>query len=112
MGALRIWAFIAMPLARPATAAVCLLAFAQYWSDFMNPLLYLKSDERYTLAVGLRVLQQMDATNWPLLMAAAVVMMLPVLLVLLLVQRSFSPMVERRGARAARRRLGVEWRSP
>ena len=29
-----------------------------YWSDFMNPLLYLRSDDRYTLALGLRVLQQ------------------------------------------------------
>ena len=89
LGPLRIWASIAMPLARPATAAVALLTFVQYWSDFMNPLLYLKSDDRYTLALGLRVLQQMDATNWPLLMAGAVVMMLPVLLLLFVLQRAF-----------------------
>ena len=111
-GALRIWASIAMPLARPATAAVCLLTFAQYWSDFMNPLLYLKSDDRYTLALGLRVLQQMDATNWPLLMAGAVVMMLPVLLLLFLVQRAFSPAAEPgEWTRAAMARSG-EGRSP
>jgi ABC-type glycerol-3-phosphate transport system permease component len=61
----------------------------QYWSDFMTPLLYLKSDDRTTLALGLRVLQQLDVTNWPLLMAGAVVMMLPVLLLLLVVQRAF-----------------------
>ena len=89
LGPLRIWASIAMPLARPATAAVALLTFVQYWSDFMNPLLYLKSDERTTLALGLRVLQQLDATNWPLLMAGAMVMMLPVLLLLLVLQRAF-----------------------
>ena len=89
MGALRIWATIAMPLARPAVAAVALLTFVQYWSDFMNPLLYLKSDDRYTLALGLRVLQQLDATNWPLLMAGAVVMMLPVVLLLVVAQRAF-----------------------
>jgi multiple sugar transport system permease protein len=88
-GALRTWASIAMPLARPAVAAVALLTFVQYWSDFMNPLLYLKSDDRTTLALGLRVLQQLDATNWPLLMAGAVVMMLPVLLLLLVVQGAF-----------------------
>jgi len=106
MGALGIWASIAMPLARPATAAVSLLTFAQYWSDFMNPLLYLKSDDRYTVALGLRVLQQMDATNWPLLMAGAVVMMLPVLLLLLLVQRAFSPAAERGLSSPAQRGLG------
>ena len=89
LGALRIWATIAMPLARPAVAAVALLTFVQYWSDFMNPLLYLKADDRYTLALGLRVLQQLDATNWPLLMAGAVVMMLPVVLLLVVAQRAF-----------------------
>jgi multiple sugar transport system permease protein len=89
LGPLRIWAWIAMPLARPATAAVALLTFVLYWSDFMNPLLYLRSDDRITLALGLRVLQQLDATNWPLLMAGAVVMILPVLALLLVVQRAF-----------------------
>jgi multiple sugar transport system permease protein len=88
LGALRIWAVIAMPLARPATVVVGLLTFVQYWSDFMNPLLYLTSDDRMTLALGLRVLQQLDPTGWPLLMAGAVVMMLPVLLLLVLVQRA------------------------
>lgn len=89
LGPLAIWARVAMPLARPATVAVSVLTFVQYWSDFLSPLLYLKSESRYTLAVGLRVLQQLDATNWPLLMAGAVIMMLPVLLLFVVVQRAF-----------------------
>ena len=96
LGAVRIWALIAMPLAKPAVAAVALLTFVQYWSDFLNPLLYVKSDDRSTLALGLRVLQQMDQTNWPLLMAAAVVMMLPVLLLVFLTQHVFWRLAERR----------------
>lgn len=89
--ALSIWARIAMPLAWPTTTAVSVLTFSLYWSDFINPLLYLKSESRYTLAIGLQVLHQMDATNWPLLMAAAVVMSGPVLALFLLVQRFFWP---------------------
>jgi multiple sugar transport system permease protein len=89
LGPLAIWARIAMPLSSPATVAVCVLTFVQYWSDFLSPLLYLKSEARYTIAVGLRVLQQLDATNWPLLMAGAVTMMLPVLALFVLVQRAF-----------------------
>jgi multiple sugar transport system permease protein len=89
LGAFGVWARIAMPLARPATVAVGVLAFVQYWSDFINPLLYLKTDARYTLAVGLRALQQMDVTNWPLHLAAAVVMMGPVVLLFFLAQRAF-----------------------
>lgn len=89
LGPLAIWARVAMPLARPATVAVGVLTFVQYWSDFISPLLYLKSEARYTIAVGLRVLQQLDATNWPLLMAGVVIMALPVVLLFALVQRAF-----------------------
>lgn len=89
LGPLAIWARVALPLVRPATIAVSVLTFVQYWSDFISPLLYLKSESRYTLAVGLRVLQQLDATNWPLLMAGVVVMVLPVMLLFVLVQRAF-----------------------
>jgi multiple sugar transport system substrate-binding protein len=96
LGALRTWAVVAMPLAKPAVAAVGLLTFVQYWSDFMNPLLYVNSDERSTLALGLRTLQQMDATNWPLLMAGAVVMMAPMLVLLFLTQHVFWRLAERR----------------
>lgn len=89
LGALAIWARVAMPLARPAIAAVGVLTFVQYWSDFINPLLYLKSETRYTLSVGLRILQQMDLTNWPLLMAGVVVMIVPILLLFIIAQRAF-----------------------
>ncbi len=85
-GALTIWRRIGMPAALPATLAVLLLAFSHYWSDFVDPLLFLKSEERYTLAVGLRMLQQMNITNWSLLLAAVVVMTAPVIVVYLVLQ--------------------------
>ncbi len=88
---LQIWARIAMPLAWPTTVAVTVLSFTLYWSDFISPLLYLKSEKLYTLPVGLQMLQQMDATNWPLLMAGAVIMTMPVLLLFFLIQRYFWP---------------------
>lgn len=90
-GALRIWASIALPLARPTVIAVGVLTFVLYWSDFINPLLYLKSEQNYTLPVGVQLLQQMDRTNWPLLMAASVVMLAPVVVMFLATQRLFWP---------------------
>jgi len=85
--ALTIWRRIALPAALPTALAVLLLAFTHYWSDFVDPLLFLKSEERYTLAIGLRMLQQMDITNWSLLLAAVVVMIAPVLIVYLALQQ-------------------------
>jgi multiple sugar transport system permease protein len=86
-GLVETWARIAMPLARPTTVAVAVLSFAFYWSDFVSPLLYLKSESNYTLPVGLQILKQMDATNWPLLMVGAVIITTPVVVLFLLIQR-------------------------
>ena len=85
---LQTWWQIAMPLARPALMAVGMLAFLFYWNDFINPLLYLRSQTLYTLPVGLLQLQEMDKTNWSLLMAASVVVTVPALLVFSVLQRS------------------------
>lgn len=86
-GALTIWRRLAMPMALPTSIAVALLAFSHYWSDFFDPLLFLKSERLYTLAIGIRMLQQMDITNWSLMLAAVVVMTTPVILVYLVIQR-------------------------
>jgi multiple sugar transport system permease protein len=88
-GALRIWAGIAMPLARPTIVAVGMLAFVAYWGNFIDPLLYLRSPEKMTLPYALQILHQLDATNWPLLMAGAVLVTAPVALVFIVAQRSF-----------------------
>ena len=78
-----------MPLARPTTMAVSSLTFVMYWGDYINPLLYLKSQKLFTLPVGLQQLQQLDKSNWPLLMAASTILVLPALVMFLLIQRFF-----------------------
>jgi len=88
-GALGVWARIAMPLARPTIVAVAMLAFVDYWSNFVDPLLYIQSLEKQTLPYALQALQQLDPTNWPLLMAGAALVTLPPVLVFLLGQRYF-----------------------
>lgn len=80
VGAFGVWWRVAFPLALPTVFGVAVLTAALYWSDFISPLLYLKSPLTYTLPVGLQLLQQMDKTNYPLLLAASVVMILPLLL--------------------------------
>ncbi|MGB0385380.1 MAG: carbohydrate ABC transporter permease [Ardenticatenaceae bacterium] len=84
-----IWSRIALPLSRPTIVGVVVLSFVMYWSDFINPVLYLYEPESYTLPIGLQILKQLDPTNWPLLMAAAVFMTAPVVLLFGLLQRFF-----------------------
>jgi multiple sugar transport system permease protein len=83
------WRLVALPLARPTALAVGMLTFLMYWSDFISPLLYLKAQSLYTLAVGLQQFQQMDKTHWPYLMAASMVMIAPALVIFSFVQRYF-----------------------
>lgn len=71
-GVLDSWWHIAFPIARPTAVGVGLLSFVVYWGDFISPLLYLRSQNHFTLPVGLQLLQQMGKSDWPLLMAAAV----------------------------------------
>jgi multiple sugar transport system permease protein len=88
-GAFRIWAGIAMPLARPTSVAVAALAFTVYWSSFIDPLIYIRSTEKQTLPFALQMLFQLDRTNWPLLMAGAVMVTAPVVVLFLVFQRAF-----------------------
>lgn len=82
-GVLQLWWRVALPLVRPTTLGIALLAFLFYWGDFASPLLYLNSDADFTLPVGLQLLQQLARADWPLLMAGAVwVMAVPLVLFL------------------------------
>ncbi len=85
--ALTVWWRIALPLSRSTIVAVAVLAFLVFWGDFIDPLMYLRSQELYTLTVGLRQLEQLDRTNWPLLLAGTMVMILPAVLLFLVIQR-------------------------
>ena len=80
---------LAMPMARPTVAAVVMLAFVLFWNDFTNPVLYLYRPQTYTLPIGVQILKQLDATNWPLLMAGATFMTIPIIVIFFVLQPLF-----------------------
>jgi multiple sugar transport system permease protein len=83
------WRRVALPLSRATVLTIGLLAFLFYWGDIISPWLYLRSPDLYTLPVGVLYLQQLDRSNWPLLLAAAVVLAVPAALLFGLAQRYF-----------------------
>lgn len=70
-GVMGVWGRVALPLARPTAVAVGVLAFILNWGDFLSPLLYVDDARRYTLPVGLQLLEQLGRSDYPLLMAGA-----------------------------------------
>ncbi|HST06361.1 MAG TPA: carbohydrate ABC transporter permease [Chloroflexia bacterium] len=97
-GALRAWWTLGVPAGRAAFAAVGVLTFFYYWREFTEPLLYIQTAQRYTLAVGLAYLEQLDPTNWPILLAGSVIVTAPLIVVFLVAQPFFLEPIERTGA--------------
>jgi ABC-type glycerol-3-phosphate transport system permease component len=88
---LRIWWSVVLPLVAPALAYIAITKFQYTWEDFMGPLIYLQSEDHYTLQLGLRQFEAAaggsPAWNW--LMAASLVVMLPVIIIFVAFQRYF-----------------------
>jgi len=84
------FARIYLPLIKPALATLAIFTFTGNWNDFMTPLIYLSSDAKWTLALGLSRFSGMyGRTPWNLLMAASLVTVLPCILLFFFAQRYF-----------------------
>ncbi len=88
-GPIRMWLGVAMPLGRPAIVSVAVLASVHYWNSFIEPLLYIRTTDKMVASQGLRMLYQLESTNWPLIMTGAILMIAPVLLLFVFAQRYF-----------------------
>jgi len=84
-----IYARIMMPLAKPALTTVVIFAFIDGWNDFIGPLLYLNSPDKFPVSVGLATFRSVMYTRWDLLMAASTAMTLPIVIVFFMAQRYF-----------------------
>lgn len=68
---------IILPHSRPALVAVGVFHFLYAWNDFYQPLIYLQSPEKWTLAVGIQTLSGIYTKNTHLIMAVSMLMVLP-----------------------------------
>lgn len=82
---------IALPLAKPALAALSIFVFIGSWNSFMWPLIITYEDTMRTLPVGIAALKSShtDIIDWTVLMAASCLSVLPVVGIFLLGQKQF-----------------------
>lgn len=87
----RIFLQVILPLARPALVVTSILALVFNWNGFLEPLIYLRKRELYTLALRVNSLKEfesgMDWTHY--MMVLATIMVVPVLILYFLAQRAF-----------------------
>ena len=84
---LAIWWTVAMPLVRPALAALAIFVFLGNWTAFIWPLIVTNSVEMYTLPVGLSSFGDEADVQWELIMTGAAISTIPTLVVFLIFQR-------------------------
>jgi raffinose/stachyose/melibiose transport system permease protein len=83
----RMFVSITLPLMRPALAVVTVFQFAPTWNDFFYPLVLMRSDEKYTVPVGLTRFFGEYAADRATLFAGLVIAVVPLAIVFALATR-------------------------
>ena len=84
----RIFFSITLPLIKPALISSSIFAFIWSWNDFLGPLLYLNTPEKYPLPLALRIFNdQTTVSDYGATIAVSVLALLPVLLFFIVFQR-------------------------
>lgn len=86
---LRIFWRIVVPLSKPTIITIAIFDFMWGWHDYINPLVFLRDPDKFTLSVGLRLYFTQHGAEWGLLMAAATMFTLPMVFVFFFAQRTF-----------------------
>lgn len=80
---------IMLPLSKPAISTLIIFTFVNTWNDFLGPLIYLTSEKKKTLQLGLKMFISQYSAEYGLIMAASVLSLIPVLIVFLSLQKYF-----------------------
>ena len=82
---------IVLPNAKPALATQAIFIFMGVWNEFMRPLLFITSPDRFMLTQGLNALsnQFRNITAWDIIMAGAIFSVIPIFLLFIFLNKYF-----------------------
>jgi len=89
MSEYRIWWSIMLPLSKPALSTLTIFTFVNTWNDYLGPLIYLKSESKKTVQLGLKMFIGQFSAEYGLIMAGSVITLIPVIIVFLALQKNF-----------------------
>ncbi len=89
MSEYRIYAKIMLPLSKPALSTLTIFTFVNTWNDYLGPLIYLKTETKKTIQLGLKMFIGQYSAEYGLIMAGSVVSLIPVIIVFLCLQKYF-----------------------
>jgi multiple sugar transport system permease protein len=88
----RVFWQILIPLCKPALATLAIINFIAVWNEFLDPVVFLNSTNKFTIAVGLWYFQAQPMSAMPtahFLLAASVTTIIPPLILFFAFQRFF-----------------------
>ncbi|MCY9665373.1 carbohydrate ABC transporter permease [Paenibacillus alginolyticus] len=80
---------IMLPLSKPALVTQGIFGFLAGYNDFLGPLIYINSPEKFTLQLVLASFQGFYNAQWTYIMAGAVLALIPTILLFFFAQRYF-----------------------
>ncbi len=89
MSEYKIYAKIMLPLSKPALSTLTIFTFVATWNDYLGPLIYLKSQEKKTIQLGLKMFISQYSSDYGLIMAGSVLSLIPVIIMFLILQKYF-----------------------
>ncbi len=89
MSEYKIYAKIMLPLSKPALSTLVIFTFVNTWNDYLGPLIYLKTETKKTIQLGLKMFIGQYSAEYGLIMAGSVVSLIPVIIVFLCLQKFF-----------------------
>lgn len=85
----QIYWILYLPQAKPIMATLAVLGFIARWNDYLGPLIYVRSPDKYPIALMLTSLNTMYEAQWTLLMAGSMIALLPIIVLFFTLQRYF-----------------------
>lgn len=90
VNSLQVFTRILLPAVKPVMLAVLVMALVYNWNDFFNPLIYLNSNDKFTIAIGLQFFKGSQGNvQVGQMMSMALVSLLPVLVIFATCQKYF-----------------------
>ncbi|MDT8719143.1 carbohydrate ABC transporter permease [Clostridium sp. 19966] len=80
---------IALPLSKPAIATQAIFGFLGGYNDYMGPLIYLNSPDKFTLQLKLATFNGAYSSSWTLIMAGSVLALIPTVALFFFAQKYF-----------------------
>ena len=80
---------IFLPLMRPAIGTVSIVSAVSIWNEFFFPLVFIRSEEKRTLPLGLATVMAEFRTEWALLFAGLTIAAIPIIVLFVLMARQF-----------------------